>query len=72
MRIGLGRSACKSGSPEPTHALIAVGKTEEEAPCPVRFSLAHGITEAEIGDTVAALKHVLRKMETTVRFLPCK
>ena len=65
-------SACKSGSPEPTHVLIAMGKTEEEAHCSVRFSLSHDITETDIDDTVAALEHVLTDMETTVRFLPCK
>ena len=65
-------SACKSGSPEPTHVLIAMGRTPEEAHCSVRFSLSHDITETDIDDTVAALKHVLTEMETTVRFLPCK
>jgi cysteine sulfinate desulfinase/cysteine desulfurase-like protein len=65
-------SACKSGSPEPTHVLIAMGKAAEEAHCSVRFSLSRDITEADIDDTVAALKHVLTEMETTVRFLPCK
>ena len=34
-------SACKSGSPEPTHVLLAMGRTEEEAHCSVRFSLSH-------------------------------
>ena len=65
-------SACKSESPEPTHVLVAMGKTAEEAHCSVRFSLSHDITEADIDDTVAALKRVLTEMETTVRFLPCK
>jgi cysteine sulfinate desulfinase/cysteine desulfurase-like protein len=65
-------SACKSGSPEPTHVLIAMGKTEEEAHCSVRFSLSHDITETDIDDAIAALKQVLTEMETTVRFLPCK
>ncbi len=65
-------SACKSGSPEPTHVLMAMGKTEVEAHCSVRFSLSHGMAEAEIDEAVAALKHVLTEMETTVRFLPCK
>jgi cysteine desulfurase NifS len=65
-------SACKSGSPEPTHVLLAMGKTAEEAHCSVRFSLSHDITETDIDETVAALKHVLTEMETTVRFLPCK
>jgi len=65
-------SACKSGSPEPTHVLIAMGRTEEEAHCSVRFSLSHDITKTDIDDTIAALKRILTEMETTVRFLPCK
>ena len=52
--------------------VVAMDKAEEEAHCSVRFSLSHGITEADTDDTVAALKHVLTEMETTVRFLPCK
>lgn len=65
-------SACKSGSPEPTHVLMAMGKTEEEAHCAVRFSLSHNTTEKDIELTLKALKQVLEEMETTVRFLPCK
>jgi cysteine sulfinate desulfinase/cysteine desulfurase-like protein len=65
-------SACKSGSPDPTHVLLAMGKTAEEAHCAVRFSLSHATTEQDITDTVAALEQVLEEMETTIRFLPCK
>ena len=65
-------SACKSGSPEPTHVLMAMGRTEEEAHCAVRLSLFHDTTEKDIDKTVAALAHVLKEMQTTVRFLPCK
>jgi len=65
-------SACKSGSPEPTHVLIAMGRTAEEAHCAVRFSLSRHTTEADIDDTVTALGEVLEEMEGTVRFLPCK
>jgi cysteine desulfurase NifS len=65
-------SACKAGSPEPTHVLIAMGKSVDDAHCSVRFSLSHDITEADIHDTVAALENVLTEMESTVRFLPCK
>lgn len=65
-------SACKSGSPKPTHVLMAMGKTEEEAHCAVRLSLSHRTTEKDIGITVSALEQVLEEMETTVRFLPCK
>ncbi|MEE9158453.1 MAG: IscS subfamily cysteine desulfurase [Gammaproteobacteria bacterium] len=65
-------SACKSDSPEPTHVLMAMGMTEDEAHCALRFSLSHGTTERDIDETVTALAHVLEEMETTVRFLPCK
>lgn len=65
-------SACKSGSPEPTHVLLAMGKSANEAHCSVRFSLSHSTTEKDIDHTIAALEQVLYEMETTVRFLPCK
>ncbi len=65
-------SACKSGSPEPTHVLIAMGKPAENVHCSIRLSLTHDTSEADIDATVAALERVLEEMETTVRFLPCK
>lgn len=65
-------SACKSGSPEPTHVLIAMGRSAADAHCAVRFSLAYDTTRAEIDETISALGHVLREIQTTVRFLPCK
>jgi cysteine sulfinate desulfinase/cysteine desulfurase-like protein len=65
-------SACKSGSPEPTHVLMAMGLTEEEAHCAVRFSLSHLTTEDDIDETLSTIDVVLEEMETTVRFLPCK
>jgi cysteine sulfinate desulfinase/cysteine desulfurase-like protein len=64
-------SACKSGSPEPTHVLIAMGRTQEEAHCSVRFSLAHNTTERDIEATIAALKQVLQEKDV-VRLIPCK
>ncbi len=51
---------------------MAVGRTEEEAHCAVRFSLSPSTTEKNIDETVSALAQVLEEMETTVRFLPCK
>lgn len=65
-------SACKSGSPKPTHVLMAMGCSEEDAHCAVRFSLDAGTTEKDIDLTLAELKNVLLEIETTVRFLPCK
>lgn len=65
-------SACKSGSPDPTHVLMAMDRDAEQAHSSVRFSLAHDITEQEIDTTIEALQQVLEEMENTVRFLPCK
>ena len=65
-------SACKAGSPAPTHVLMAMGRSEEDAHCAVRFSLALTSTAEEIEDTIVTLDLVLRDMEATVRFLPCK
>jgi len=64
-------SACKSGSPEPTHVLLAMGRTKQEAHCSVRFSLGHNTTEADIDETIAALGQVLEE-KNTVRLIPCK
>ncbi|MFC1864417.1 IscS subfamily cysteine desulfurase [Chloroflexota bacterium] len=64
-------SACKSGSPEPTHVLIAMGRTEEEAHCSVRFSLSHHTTEEDINETVSTLVQVLEE-KSVVRLMPCK
>jgi len=64
-------SACKSGSPEPTHVLMAMGRTEEEAHCVVRFSLSYNTTEEDIEETVSALSEVLKE-KSIVRLVPCK
>jgi cysteine desulfurase NifS len=64
-------SACKSGSPEPTHVLIATGRTEQDAHCSVRFSLSRYTTREDIDQTVSALAQVLVE-KNTVRLMPCK
>jgi cysteine sulfinate desulfinase/cysteine desulfurase-like protein len=65
-------SACKSGSPDPTHVLLAMGRSDADAHCAVRFSLSHFTTPEDVDETVRALAQVLTELETTVRFLPCK
>jgi cysteine desulfurase NifS len=64
-------SACKSGSPEPTHVLIAIGRTEQDAHCSVRFSLSRYTTEEDIDQTISALAQVLEE-KNIVRLMPCK
>ncbi len=65
-------SACKSGTPEPSHALLAMGLTPEEAHCAVRFSLGVGNNEEEIDYVLDALSQLLAETRSAVRFVPCR
>ncbi len=55
-------SACASGAPTPSHVLLAMGRSREEADSAVRFSLGHATTsrdiEAAITSTVRAVAQV--------------
>jgi len=50
---------------------MAMGRTEEEAHCVVRFSLSYNTTEEDIEETVLALSEVLKE-KSIVRLVPCK
>lgn len=65
-------SACKSGSPDPSHALLALGLTSDDAHCSVRFSLGQGNTGEEIDLVLARLEDVIRESGSAVRFVPCR
>jgi cysteine desulfurase NifS len=65
-------SACKSGSPEPSHVLLAMGLSEEQAHCSVRFSLGMDNTSEEIDRTLDALQDVLHTSVPAVRFVSCR
>lgn len=65
-------SACRSGSPRPSHALMAMGLSEEEAHCSIRLSLGLDNTSEEIEHTIDQLKQVIRDSTATVRFVPCR
>ncbi|MDR4499198.1 MAG: IscS subfamily cysteine desulfurase [Candidatus Scalindua sp.] len=65
-------SACRSGSPKPSHTLLAMGLSEEQAHCALRFSLGVGNTMEEIDRTVLLLGEVIRDKKTAVRFVPCR
>ena len=48
-------SACSAGVPQPSHVLIAMGRTEEEARGSLRVSFGWTSTEADVDAVLAAL-----------------
>ncbi|MEX0736863.1 MAG: aminotransferase class V-fold PLP-dependent enzyme, partial [Bacteroidota bacterium] len=52
-------SACTSGSLQPSHVLLAMGRDEKTAKATIRFSFGRGTTEEEIVYAASALKEVV-------------
>jgi cysteine desulfurase len=52
-------SACSSGRVEPSHVLLAMGLSADEARSTIRFSLSRFTTEEEIGVVVGAVQEVV-------------
>ncbi len=48
-------SACSAGVPQPSHVLLAMGRTPAEARGSLRFSLGHTSTPADVDAVVAAI-----------------
>jgi cysteine desulfurase len=48
-------AACSSGAPEPSHVLLAIGLTREQARSSIRFSLGRGNTIEQVDALVGAL-----------------
>lgn len=52
-------SACTSGSLDPSHVLLAIGRPHEVAHGSLRLSIGEDITEAQIDEIVTAVKDVV-------------
>ncbi len=65
-------SACKSGHPEPSPSLLAMGLSEDDAHCTVRFSLGWDTTDRDIDTTLDAMRQVVGGVDWDVAFVPCK
>jgi cysteine desulfurase len=59
-------SACTSGSLEPSHVLLAMGRDERTASASLRFSLGRGNTESDIDYAVQALAEVVERNKRVV------
>jgi len=60
-------SACKTGNPEPSEILLAVGCTAEQAKCGLRLSVGRDTTEADVGYAVDVLAQVVSKLSQLSR-----
>ncbi len=58
-------SACSSGSVEPSHVLLEMGKTKEEAKSSIRFTFGKDNTIKEIDKAVEIIKSVTDKLLNT-------
>jgi len=57
-------SACSAGVPQPSHVLIAMGRSEEAARSSLRFSLGHTSTEADVDALTAAIGPAVERART--------
>lgn len=48
-------SACSAGVPQPSHVLLAMGRSEVEARSSLRFSLGHSSTDADVAAVADAI-----------------
>lgn len=60
-------SACHSRNPTPSHVLLAIGLTSEEARSSVRFSLSRFTTTDEIDVAAASLRAAVAELRALVR-----
>jgi cysteine desulfurase len=54
-------SACSAGVPQPSHVLLAMGRTDEEARSSLRFSLGHTTTEEDVDALLEAIAPVVER-----------
>ncbi len=54
-------SACSAGVPQPSHVLLAMGRTDEQARSSLRFSLGHTSTQQDVDALVEAVGPVVER-----------
>jgi cysteine desulfurase NifS len=65
-------SACSAGSTKPSYVLLAMGLTEEEAHCSLRFSLSIDQTKKDIEKLLAELDNIVKNSKNIIKFVPCR
>lgn len=57
-------AACSSGSVEPSHVLIAIGLSDDDARSTLRFSLGRGTTRDEIDKAIEIIPRVVERIRS--------
>lgn len=65
-------SACHAGEPEPSHALKAMGLSDEDAHCAVRISLGRDNTVEDADYFLRTLGETVTKKGARIRFVSCR
>ena len=65
-------SACKSGNPDPSHVLRAMGLSDEDAHCAIRLTLGVGTTEEDVDYVLESLREIIGDRQSSVRFVACR
>jgi cysteine desulfurase len=60
-------SACTAGVPRPSHVLLAIGLSEQEADASIRFSLGSTTTEKEIDEVIELMPGLVERARTATR-----
>ena len=65
-------SACSAGSAKPSHVLLAMGLTEEEAHCSLRFSFSPNQTKEDVKLLLTELEKIVKNSTNIIKFVPCR
>jgi cysteine desulfurase len=63
-------AACASGALHASRALLAMGRTPEQARCALRFSVGYGVDEAQIERVLAVLPDLVERVRRAVAAAP--
>ena len=63
-------SACAAGAPTPSHVLLAMGLSREDADSTIRFSLGYATTDAEIDHATEAIVRAVKQVRATLAPTP--
>jgi cysteine desulfurase len=62
-------AACHAGAAEPSHVILAMGRSREEASGSIRFSLGWETTDDQVERLLTVLPQLVRRMESTAHAL---